>query len=70
MKTLQQIKDEVTNGEKKFMYYNNQVDKIAKRYARECCKASLERASEEACTWSNGEIDTASILTTKNIVLL
>lgn len=74
MKTLQQIKDEYLEkeyGTVDFSSFDHEdVDEIAKRYARECCKASLEKASEEASLWSNGEIDTASICTPKNIVLL
>ena len=50
MKKLQQIKDEYL--EKEYgttdlsSFDHEDVDEIAKRYARECCKASLERAAK------------------------
>lgn len=64
MKTLKYLKDEYA---KETVFYNNfqelldddgadlyyDFDEIAKRYARECAKATLEKAAESVITYHN-----------------
>lgn len=84
MKPLQQIKDgyALELGYKNWVDYcenvenmstlpdiNEHVTEIAKRYAEECCKATLEKAVEKL--WRNNfALSTYLVLDTSNIVLL
>jgi len=86
MKTLDEIKDEVAKEHglidwdeviHVYGYVGKWIDEVCKRYARECCKASLGKASENAtisCKSQSGVIteaviDRQSIKSEDNIVL-
>lgn len=87
--TLQEIKDQVAKelGHSSHWYIFNDesgvaINEIAKRYATECVKASLERAAEnvlvdfklypdlKTAERSSIAVDKSSITDPKNIILL
>lgn len=79
MKNLQQIKDECLGSKFKNQGFISVrlSDEIAKRYAHECCKATLEKAAEEVDYDIDGQehieavyIDKESITNEENIVIL
>lgn len=84
--TLQEIKDQYAKSLNGMTWdqvtmdrslFDSAVDEIAKRYALECCKASLEKAASAAKVTINGQpawggyiADHESITNPENIVLL
>lgn len=83
MKTLQQIKDEYAiesgreNWEDKLNFgysgdsiWNSDVDEIAKRYARQCCKATQLKIADKISALDGTRDEVYDIITNKeNIVL-
>lgn len=83
--TLQEIKDQVAKEFSRsinwYIFKGHEgaaIDEIAKRYATECVKASLERAAESADGYADEDVHgntfatiiKSSITDPKNIVLL
>lgn len=76
MKTIQQIKDEYAEENDcdnwdDFLdkgYSSRDIDEIASRYARECCKASLEKAAHS--NFDGDMVFFEEITDEENIVLL